>query len=207
MLCITVHGSGTVESVLLLLVFSFKRISFVTCNIRLYKLLYRVYISGVQTLQNGCIAPFHCHDWDIIILIITIWTRCVKQSSIILVGRNQWAMTKTIYATLGLCCQCFKNNSLTGLGNCLFNKEADTAFSRFAEQYSIEHDPGYTSMCYSVHFSPFTNTVLCAVNNISRGYTPDPLLVQCWLSVVDAGPTLNQQWLDTYACRLLSFLV
>ena len=24
----------------------------------------------------------------------------------------------------------------------------------------------------------------------------EPLLVQCWASVVDGGPTLNQQWLN-----------
>ena len=29
----------------------------------------------------------------------------------------------------------------------------------------------------------------------------EPLLIQCWASVVDGGPTLNQQWLNV-ACLL-----
>ena len=42
---------------------------------------------------------------------------------------------------------------------------------------------------------------------ISWQYVLPPLLVQCWASVVDGGPTLNQQWLKNVVTVVLTLKV
>ena len=43
------------------------------------------------------------------------------------------------------------------------------------------------------------NLTLSLISQLARGF--HPLLVQCWATVVDGGPTLNQQW-DNASCLL-----
>ena len=64
-----------------------------------------------------------------------------------------------------------------------------------------------SSICYYVQFKvkkPWRFIILSAFEFFPFMDRIEPLLFQCWSTVYDAGPTLNQQWLNV-SCLLVCF--